>query len=313
MVTLGAARAVAGSLSRLTEDPGVVGRRALTGLGVSADQVRANLNANRWRQIGSAIVLHAGPLSRPQQIEVARLNCGSRALVTGFTAAEILGLQGWDKPAVHILVPVGTRSPVHPELDVRLHRTGDWSRVQRHPVRPIHRLAPALLVAAATFTGPRPACGIVAAGVQQRLVTVPQMRLALEAAPRLLHRGAVASAVEDMGQGAQALSEIDFVALCRRFKLPKPAQQTVRTDRQGRRRYLDATWVLPNGRVLVVEVDGAVHLSVSRWCDDQLRQNDLVLAGAVVLRFPSVVVRHEAAAVAAQLRRALIPEAHRGL
>jgi hypothetical protein len=52
-------------------------------------------------------------------------------------------------------------------------------------------------------------------------------------------------------------------------------------------------------------VDGALHLAVTRWWDDQLRQNEFVIADRVVLRFPSVVVRTEASIVADQLRRAL--------
>ena len=50
---------------------------------------------------------------------------------------------------------------------------------------------------------------------------------------------------------------------------------------------------------MVVEVDGALHLSPSRWWADQLRQNELTLADALVLRFPSVVVRTEPAIVIA--------------
>ena len=116
-----------------------------------------------------------------------------------------------------------------------------------------------------------------------------------------LRAATLCAAVEDIAQGAQALSEIDFVALCRRYRLPRPHQQTLRADASGRRRYLDATWRRADGRVVVVEVDGALHLAVSRWWADQLRQNELALAGAVVLRFPSVVVRDEPGFVAGQL------------
>jgi hypothetical protein len=111
--------------------------------------------------------------------------------------------------------------------------------------------------------------------------------------------------MQDITMGAQALSEIDFVRLCRRSGLPPPTQQTVRRGPSGQRRYLDADWELPDGRRVVAEVDGAVHLAPRRWFDDQLRQNELVLTGSMVLRFPSVVVRHEPALVIAQLRRAL--------
>jgi very-short-patch-repair endonuclease len=64
-------------------------------------------------------------------------------------------------------------------------------------------------------------------------------------------------------------------------------------------------WRRADGRQVVVEVDGALHLIPRRWWDDQLRQNELVLAGDLVLRFPSVVVRCEPMVVVDQLRRAL--------
>ncbi|HEX4727594.1 MAG TPA: hypothetical protein VH298_07340 [Jatrophihabitans sp.] len=113
------------------------------------------------------------------------------------------------------------------------------------------------------------------------------------------------AALADIQQGAQALSEIDFHALCRRHRLPAPDRQTVRREPSGRKRYLDAAWRRSDGRLVVAEVDGALHLAVRRWWDDQLRQNELSLADALVLRFPSVLVRTEPAKVADQLRRAL--------
>jgi len=57
----------------------------------------------------------------------------------------------------------------------------------------------------------------------------------------------------------------------------------------------------------VVEVDGALHLAVGRWWDDQLRQNERTIAGDTVLRFPSVVVRCEQELVVSQLGRVLLP------
>src|SRR5207344_1710344 len=146
---------------------------------------------------------------------IALLNCGDRALLTAFTAAEMHGLRGWERPTTHVLLPAGTRvcGLVDP---VRLHYTGDWTRVDHLSGRRLHRCAPALVLAASTFGHPRPACGILAAGVQQRLVTPEQLRAALALAPRTRHRRFLACAVDDIAQGAQAMSEIDFARLCRR-------------------------------------------------------------------------------------------------
>lgn len=113
-------------------------------------------------------------------------------------------------------------------------------------------------------------------------------------------------AVGDIAQGAQALSEIDLGQLCRRYGLPPPVRQVVRRDGFGRRRYVDAEWVSRSGKRLIAEIDGALHLVPRRWWDDQLRQNEFVISGDLVLRFPTVVVRHEQPTVADQLRRALL-------
>ena len=44
-----------------------------------------------------------------------------------------------------------------------------------------------------------------------------------------------------------------------------PTRQVVRLDKQGRRRYLDCVWVLPDGRVIVLEIDGSFHAEVTDW------------------------------------------------
>jgi hypothetical protein len=251
------------------------------------------------------VVLHSGPLTPGDRRGIALVNCGNRALLTAFTAAELHGLRGWERSTIHVLLPAGTRvcDVVSP---VRLHYAGDWTRVDPVPGRRLHRCAPALVVAASTFEQPRPACGILAAGVQQRLVTADQLGAALAQAPRTRHRRFLAAALHDIAQGSQAMSEIDFVRLCRGAGLPMPIRQAVRMEPGGRRRYLDAEWTRTDGRRVVVEVDGALHLSPRRWWDDQLRQNELVIADDIVLRFPSVVVRTDPEAVIAQLRRVLV-------
>jgi hypothetical protein len=249
-------------------------------------------------------VLHGGPPTPAERQLVVLLNCGERALLTAFTAAEQHGLRGWERPTLHVLVPAGTRVYGTTE-PVRLHYVGDWARVDAMPGRRLHRCPDSLVLAASTFDSPRSACGILAAAVQQRLVTADQLRDALQRAPRTRHRRLLHTALDDIGQGAQAMSEIDFGRLCRRAGLPVPTRQAVRVDRSGRRRYLDAEWIRADGRRVVAEVDGALHLSPRRWWDDQLRQNELVIADDIVLRFPSVVVRTNPEEVVAQLRRVL--------
>lgn len=272
--------------------------------GHTTGEIGAQLAAGRWQRRGHAIVLHNGPLTQAQRWFVARMHTGSRSALTAFTAVQALGLTGWERTEVHVLVPRGARLLTCP-VPIELHRVHDWTAVRLHPNRTIHDCSAAVLVAAGSFPTARPACGIVAAAVQQRLVGVQDLSAALTLAPRVRHRRLLIAALNDIAQGAEALSEIDFVRLCRRHGLPAPIQQAVRRERSGRRRYLDASWRRGDGRLIVAEVDGALHLSQKWWWADQHRQNELMLADALVLRYPSVVVRTEPTLVADQLRRAL--------
>jgi hypothetical protein len=186
-----------------------------------------------------------------------------------------------------------------------LHRSVVMPRDAGAAPRRIQRIEEAAVLAASTFASVRPAIGILAAAVQQRLTTADRLADVVARSMRIRHRRVMLASLRDMAMGAEALSEIDFAALCRRHRLPTPARQAIRVEPSGRRRYLDAEWPCADGRRVVAEIDGAIHLTPARWFDDQLRQNEIVLAGATVLRYPSFVVRNEPRLVVAQLRRAL--------
>ena len=211
--------------------------------------------------MGYAIVCHNGPLSRHQ---VWTVGATSRR-ATG--AADRLHRGRGVR-----LDPMGTqrRSSARAGSDAAArpssgpgathHAAEVGPRDARRPPQCVHELPDALLRAAATFPRPRPACGLLAAAVaatsrprrpcwwalQQNTAPEASVRAARR---RLRHRART-----------EALSEIDFVRLCRIHGLPAPHQQTVRHDVAGRRRYLDATWRRGDGRLVVVEVDGALHL-----------------------------------------------------
>ncbi|HEY2271971.1 MAG TPA: hypothetical protein VGH30_04310 [Jatrophihabitantaceae bacterium] len=273
--------------------------------GCTRSEAAAWLRAGRWHRFGKAVVLHNGELTREERGRVGVLNCGPRAYLGSFSAIESMGLKTWERDEVHVLAPSGVPRPRLGEPHIVLHHTADLAPVDVLEIRRCQRIAPALVLAASSFTNPRPACGILAAGVQQRLTTPSQLRAVLDRAPRVRHRHDLLLAVNDIAGGAEALSEIDFVRLCRRHRLPPPTQQRIRLESGGRRRFLDAEWRLPDGRVIAAEIDGAVHLAVRKWWDDQLRQNEIVITGTWVLRYPSVIVRTELALVADLLRRSI--------
>jgi hypothetical protein len=282
----------------------VVTSAQLIRAGATRSQITANIAARRWQRCGRAIVLHCGALTRDERWSAALANVGRGSVLSSFTALEYAGLTGWERPEIHVLAPAGTPSCALAELVIVTHRSARWP-APCLPGKRIQIVPDAAVRAAGSFRSPRPGCGVLAAVVQQRLADASHLADAVRAAIRIRHRSVLLQAVADIAGGSQALSEIDFVQLCRRARLPLPHQQQVRRDGSGRRRYLDAGWRRVDGRLVVVEVDGAVHLSPRRWWDDQLRQNELTLSDALVLRFPSVIVRTEPGLVARQLRQAL--------
>lgn len=300
MTTTGAARA-ATVRSRST----VLSLNTLAGAGVSWKTVHAQCAARRWQRLGTAVVLHNGELRRRERWEVARLAVSPSALLTAFTAAEFLGLTGWERDTVHVLGGPGAKQHTTLPFPVRLHRTGNWAAVRTDWRGPVHRSADALAIAASSLTKPEHGYGLLAAAVQQRMVRPDELAEAVHRARRTKHRALFLLAIADITGGAQALSEIDFARLCRRAGLPEPSRQSVRREPDGRRRFLDVEWVLPDGRRVVVEIDGSFHTSVQRWADDQIRQNYVTLARSTVLRFPAITVRTQPDLVVAQLRLAL--------
>lgn len=276
---------------------------------MSAGRIAAQLNAGRWTARGPLIlVMHNGPLTMRQQVWAAVLNAGPRAALCGRTAAALHGLEGWDDGRIHVVVPRGERPPELPGVAVRIHESRRFlperDRVAgREPPRT--SLERGLIDAAAWTPVSRTACGLLVAGVQQRLTVARRLLSVLDLAGQVRNRTVMRRTLWDIEGGARALSELDFNKFCRRARLPIAERQAVRLDGFGRRRYLDATMVGRDGRRVSVEIDGAVHLLVRSYWDDCDRANELIIAGEALLRFPTVALYVATDRVADQLRRAL--------
>ncbi len=267
----------------------------------------AATDAGRWRGHGpNAVVLHNGPLTRRQFCWVALINAGDGSALCAATALEMDGLQGWARTPVEVIVVKSTLVPTM--RGVRVHESRRFIPERDvHPLRlpPRTRPARSAVDAAVWSRNSRTAVGWLAAVVQQRLARPEELATELQRAGRVRHRRLLEHAIADISSGAQALSEIDFARLCRRHHLPEPVRQAIRIEPSGRRRYLDAEWALRDGRRVVAEVDGAIHLLPRAYWDDMERGNELVLDGRIVLRFAAYAVRAQPDRVADQLRRAL--------
>ncbi|MCB0913712.1 MAG: hypothetical protein KDB60_19070 [Propionibacteriaceae bacterium] len=288
---------------------GVARRRQLASVGLGAHVVAANLAAERWQTIGEEVVLlQNAPPNRRQLMWVAVLDAGSCALGS-HTSLELAGFRSFASEAEQIRLVIPRGDKVTPLDGVRVHESR-----RLHPEQcvftdglPRTPNARSVLDAAAWQPYPRFAATMVAAAVQQRLVTAAELDDAMRTIGRIRHKQYLREAIEDAAVGAQALGELDLTRLCRRFELVQPVRQVPRRDASGGWRYLDAEWVLPNGDTIVLEVDGQHHMDAAHWQADMRRERAIVVGRKWVLRATSFEVRHEPAVLVRDLRALGVP------
>jgi Protein of unknown function (DUF559) len=277
-------------------------------------QLRWQIASGRWQQLARGVVVaQSGPLTDGQLLRAVLLRAGPQASLAGLTAARLDGLKGFDdqrllrETPIYLLVPVGYRRRTPPcGLTVITHYSRALTKLDVHPVRRPRRtrIARSLVDAAAWMPTERGSAAVLAAGVQQRLARVDDLRRVTNRLETLRRRTMIVEALNDIAGGSQAISELDFLRLVvRPFGLPAPTRQAARTDRRGRRRWIDAAW---EDRKVAVEIDGAHHTEdpLQRW-DDMERDLDLTLDGYQILRFPAWLVRSDPGHVAGRIREAL--------
>ena len=287
---------------------GMVSRRQLNAGGVDRHKVRNQVSAGRWSKVGPRVVAtFTGELTFEQRVWAAHLHAGPSSAVTGLAAAELQGLARWRRDAVEVVVPADAKVPqLSGARFVRTRRDLEVLRgqgVRRHLVR----LEPALLLRASTGMPERTAGGLIASAVQQRLTSANQMLGWLERLHPLPRHALLRSLLHDIRGGAESMAEIDLGRLCRRAGLAAPDRQRRRKDRDGRWRWTDAEWDLPDGRTLVLEVDGAFHIEVQHWTDDIRRQRKVASRDRVVVRATALEVRLEPQSVAEDLHALGVP------
>jgi hypothetical protein len=284
-------------------------------------QLRWRVSSGRWQKPSrGVIVAQSGPLNERQTLRAALLRAGPRAVLAGLTAARLDGFKGFDDKApfvnrpIYLLVPYGYKQRNPPlGLTVVTHYSQMLADADVHPTRQPRRtrIARSLIDAAAWMPTDRGAAAILAAGVQQGLARVVDLRLAAGRIETLRRRKLIAETLDDIAGGSQALSELDFIRLVvRAFELPEPSRQVAQRDARGRRRWTDVMW---EEYKIVAEIDGAQHTQdpLQRW-DDMKRDIDLGLDGYLTLRFPAWLVRTNPEHVARRVLKALREGGYRG-
>ena len=282
-------------------------RDQLMAAGISPSELAANVAANRWRRLNERVIcLHNGPPSRRQQIWAVLLSASPVAAVAGLTVLEMHRLRGFNAPEVQLLVPKGSRFLGVPGVAVDLH---EQRRMPADDIRLFDNLRTtlpcrAVIDAASWSANQTTASRLLVAAVQQMRLQPSVLKNEVLARKTLRHRRLLLLLCNDLEGGAQALSEVEFLAFCRRHGFPRPKLQ-VRLDNAGRRRYLDATFTRPDGSTFGVEIDGGIHLQLKTKARDDLKDNYAKLARRLVLRYASVLIYMDDAEAVQQIRAAL--------
>lgn len=289
---------------------GVLSDGDLRASAASRSFVRNQIRSGRWTQrTHSVYTTTTGPLSREQRLWVAVAHAGPRALLGGLTATELQGMRNWTRDEITVFVD--QELSFDPVEGVRFFRTRRPLGAMRHPTHelPTCRVEPAVLLFAGHEPSTRTALGAVTATVQQGLTTPDRLLTWTRALRPLRRAAAIRELLADVAGGSQSLAEIDVLRLCRAWGLALPRRQQRRRDRSGRPRYTDCEWELPDGRILVLEVDGAFHLDVDAYTADVQRHRGLTTDRRVVIRCTAYEVRHEPLALMRDLIELGVPRA----
>lgn len=291
----------------------VVSRAQLTELGWTAHQIQHEIDTDRWQlPAPNVIALQNAPLVYGQLLWLGVLHAGAGAALTHLTACRYAGLAWHGTETIEVLTPKGHL--VKPLDGFFFHQTRrpyrEWVRTTEGRI-PVLRLEHAALLAAERDDHQRRAVGLLAASVQQRLTTAGRLLDASRQIRKLRHGDLFRVSLGDIAGGAQSFAEIDVGRVCREAGLVEPTRQSVRRDRQGRRRYLDCEWVLPDGRVIVLEIDGSFHMRTDHWWRDMRRERRVVASGRTVLRCSSIEVRLEPTEIVLDLSAVGVPRAQR--
>jgi hypothetical protein len=283
-------------------------RAQLKAAGWSHRHIDHEVEYERWqRPTPGILVLNTGEMSQVQRQWIGVLHAGKGAVLSHLTAARRAGLRWVGDDQIHVLTPKGDL--VAPLDGYFFHQTRrpymQWvTPVSGPPRLPIEHAA---LLAAERDGNVRRALGLLVACVQQQLTTTERLGRAIPTIRKLRNGKTFKLVLSDIAGGAQSFAEIEVGRLCEAHGLVPPTRQVVRLDKYGRRRYLDCAWVLPDGRVVALEVDGSFHAEVIAWWSDMKRERAVVIAGDTVLRCSSIELRLDAHEVMDDLRRAGVP------
>lgn len=248
---------------------------------------QARVDSGRWARSFTGVYRVAGaPTSWRQELLGACLAAGDQSMASHRSASRLWGLTGGDDPMIELSVP---RPHSHRLPGVVVHRSTDLEGVVAARRDGIPVTSPArTLVDLGSVVSERVVDSALDVALSRRLVTLVEVRAALDAVARRGRRGAgvlrrVLAERFDAAAASESVLEWRLWRLCRDHGLPEPVGQ--HEVRVGSRFVGRVDFAFPGVR-LAIEVDGyESHSSLAAFRHDRVRQNELVAAGWTVLRF----------------------------
>ncbi len=227
---------------------------------------------------------------------------GPRAFLDGASSLRAGGLKKFDVDRIRVSVPRGARVRRGKGLDIRQTRRWAADDVVSGGGPPRSRNEVAAIRAALWAQSNRQAALILTMAVQQGLTTAERLGVEMLRVKRDKRRSFIQAVLLDLLGGVRSLGELEFARELRRRGLPEPTRQVLRRGRDGKY-YLDVIW---DQWGLIVEIDGIHHSWAQNVVADALRQNDVTLQSATVLRLPLLGLRVAADEFFRQIELALI-------
>lgn len=284
---------------------GVVTRQQVLGYGISRSAVSHYLGGCRWRAVYPGRGVYAtftGPLSRTAELWAAVLACGTGAMLSHHTAAELWGITERPSGLIHVTLSHG--HSVRALRDIRIHRSSKADRI-RHPAAspPRTRLEETVIALTQLSSDLDEVTAWVAQACGSRLTTAARLATTLAGHGKLRRRPELIAFVGVAAEGAHSLLETRyFQRVERAHDLPRGRRQLRRTE-DGVSQYDDVTYEQYR---TIVHLDGRVgHLGRDVF-RDMRRDNAATEKNKASLRYGYADVTHRSCEVAAQISHVLI-------
>jgi hypothetical protein len=249
--------------------------------GYSAKQLRHRLRSGQWTVVfGSVYADRAAALTPVSRARAAALAAGGGANVSHMTSAVLWDLRVPRDPEAHVIVAPHRRLRI---AGLRPHRL-ELSEAEIAVVNGIPCTTLLRTMLDCLLWLPEEAGRAMAVDALQRgRVSVEELRTALRRTGQRHGLSRAWSVVADIGAGAHSEAEVRVHALLRRAGVTRWTANTPVSDADGLIGIVD---VLFDGARVVVEIDGrAYHSDDVAFQRDRTRQNRLMRAGYLVLRF----------------------------